>query len=155
MLLGQPCLGLGLAYDTPDDHSLRFFLHLVEDAIVVSAQPVRRNNSPDQALDPRLALQGRVHAQDPSALIGDPSGIGCPQRPQLVEGFDGVLQIVGHQSSLRRRALQGSKLVPGIKNLPLCRRSSGRPPPGESGGEIIPRGAGTFNGTGVVCLYTV
>src|SRR5713101_7982063 len=100
LLLGKPCLGLGLAKDTPDDHSLSVFVHLVEDTIVINAHPVRRNDSLDQTLDPRPALQGRVHGQDPSALIGDPSGIGGPQRPELIEGFDRILKIVGHRSFL-------------------------------------------------------
>jgi hypothetical protein len=80
LLLGKPCLGLGLAQDTPDDHPLRVFLHLIEDTIVINAHPVRRDDSSDQMFDPRPALQGRVHGQDRSALIGDPCGIGSPQR---------------------------------------------------------------------------
>jgi hypothetical protein len=97
LLLGKPCLGLGLTDDPPDDDSLRLFLDFIENAILVNAHPVRRNDSPDQTLDPGFALQGRVHRQNASASIGDPRGIGGPQRPQLVESFDRIVEIVGHR----------------------------------------------------------
>jgi hypothetical protein len=96
LLLGEPSLGLSLAQDTPDDNSLRVFLHLIEDTIVVNAHSVRRNDHADQTLDPCPALDGWVHGQHPLALIGDTCGIGRPQRSELIKRFDRILEVIRH-----------------------------------------------------------